>query len=213
VDGTPMDIWEQKLKKTKQALKDWAKASLKSTKEEVERHKKNLEELHTIMENNEVHSRHLKQEKIHFQNYLRALHNEEKEWRLKSRSLWLQAEDKNTSFFYKQAKERQHKNIMDEIKKSTGEIINSFDEIKKEASCHFKNIYTQDGADNKEQSMQFMEPISQLIMDQDNQELTKVVTEEEVRKVVFQFDPDKALGPDGSVHTSTENFGKSLERT
>jgi hypothetical protein len=149
------------------------------------------------MENNEVHSRHLEQEKNHFQNYIRALHNEEKEWRLKSRALWLQAGDKNTSFFHKQAKARQHKNTVDEIKKATGEVINSFEEIKKEASSHFKNLYTQDGADNKEQSMQFMEPIPQLITDQDNQELTKVVTEVEVRTIVFQFDPDKAPGPDG----------------
>ena len=67
VDGTLVYIWEQKLKKTKKALKDWAKASFKSTKEEVERHKKNLEELHTVMENSEVHSRHLEQEKNHFQ--------------------------------------------------------------------------------------------------------------------------------------------------
>jgi hypothetical protein len=42
-----------------------------------------------------------------------------------------------------------------------------------------------------------MEPIPQLITDQDNQELTKVATEKEVRTVVFQFDPDKAPGPDG----------------
>jgi hypothetical protein len=67
--------------------------------------------------------------------------------------LWLQEGDKNTYFFHKQAKARQHKNTVDEIKKATGEVINSFEEIKKKASSHFKNIYTQDGADNKEQSM------------------------------------------------------------
>jgi hypothetical protein len=86
---------------------------------------------------------------------------------------------------------------VDEIKKATGEVINSFEEIKKKASSHFKNIYTQDGADNKEQSMQFMEPIPQLITVQDNQELTKVATKKEVRTVVFQFDLDKVPGPDG----------------
>ena len=91
--------------------------------------------------------------KPHFQNYLRAPHNEEKEWRLKSRALWLQVGDKNTSFFHKQAKARQHKNLVEEIEKASREINNSFDEIKKEVYSHFKTLYTQDGADNKDQRL------------------------------------------------------------
>jgi 23S rRNA maturation-related 3'-5' exoribonuclease YhaM len=47
---------------------------------------------------------------------MRVLHNEEKEWRLKYRALWLQEGDKNTSFFHKQVKARQHRNIVEEIK-------------------------------------------------------------------------------------------------
>jgi hypothetical protein len=125
---------------------------------------------HMDIEAKEVQPEHLEQEKIHFQNYLRALHNEEREWRLKSRALWLKAGDKNTSFFHKQAKARQHRNSIDEIKKASGEIINSFDEIKIEASSHFKTLYTQDGEDNKDQRLKFMESIPQLITDQDNQD-------------------------------------------
>jgi hypothetical protein len=110
VNETLVFIWEKKLKKTKQVLKEWAKASCPSTKEEVKRHKQKLEEIHMEIEDKEVHPKHLEQEKTHLQNYIRALHNEEKEWRLKSRALWLQAGDKNTSFFHKQAKARQHQN-------------------------------------------------------------------------------------------------------
>jgi hypothetical protein len=43
-----------------------------------------------------------------------------------------------------------------------------------------------------------MESIPHSITDQDNQILTKTITEEEViRVVVFHFDLDKAPGPDG----------------
>ena len=59
--------------------------------------------------------------------------------------------------------------------------INSFEEIKKEASSHFGKRYTQKGAYNKEQSLQFIEHIPQLIKEDDNQELIKVVTEAEVK--------------------------------
>jgi hypothetical protein len=160
------------------------------------------------MDTNEIQNRYLVQEKEHFQNYLRALHNEEKEWRLKSRALWLQAGDKNTSFFHKQAKARQHRNTVEEIKTASGDRVNSFKEIKKEASSHFKNIYTQDGVDNKDQGLQFMEQIPHLIKEEDNQELNKVVTEAEVKEVVYQKDPDKSLGQTGSLSIFIENVGK-----
>jgi len=42
-----------------------------------------------------------------------------------------------------------------------------------------------------------MESIPKLITDKDNQALIKKVTKEEVRAVVFHFDPDKAPEVDG----------------
>jgi len=129
----------------KQALKDWAKVVFLSTKEEVQRHKQNLEEINLEIEAKEVQPGHLEKEKTYFHKWLKAFHNEERECRLKSRALWLKAGDKNTTFFHKRAKARQHRNTIDEIKKGTGEIITSFEEIKIDASSHFKVLYTQDG--------------------------------------------------------------------
>jgi chromosome segregation ATPase len=94
-------IWEQKLKKMKQALKDSTKVVFLSTKEEVQRHKQNLEEISLEIEAKKVQPEHLEKEKTCFQSYLKALHNEEREWRLNSRALWLKAGDKNTAFFHK----------------------------------------------------------------------------------------------------------------
>jgi hypothetical protein len=54
INGTPMFIWEQKLKKTKQALKSWAKEAFLSTKDEVQQHKQKLEEIHMEMEEKKV---------------------------------------------------------------------------------------------------------------------------------------------------------------
>jgi len=73
---------------------------------------------------------------------MRALHKEEKEWRLKSRVLWLQAGDKNTLFFHKQAKARHHKSTVEEIKTTSGTRINSLVEIKKETYSQFGKLYT-----------------------------------------------------------------------
>jgi hypothetical protein len=62
------------------------------------------------------------------------LRDEETIWRIKSRILWLQSGDKNTTPFQRQAKVRQWKNKVDEIKLPIGETIQDFEEIKQHAS-------------------------------------------------------------------------------
>jgi len=62
---------------------------------------------------------------------MKALKDEEMILRLKSRSLWLQAGDKNTSFFHKQTKTRQCRNRVEEINSQSRALITSFEEIKK----------------------------------------------------------------------------------
>jgi hypothetical protein len=140
VDGSPVFIWEQKLKRSKQAIKDCLKNSPHNPREEVEKCKKQLEELKENMEFKEINNSHISQEKEFFQKYMKALHNEEMVWRLKSRVLWLQVGDKNTSFFHKHTKARQHKNSMEEIKTRSRALISSFEEIKKATTSHFGNF-------------------------------------------------------------------------
>jgi hypothetical protein len=46
--------------------------------------KNNLEDIQEEIDSNTINNKHLTQEKEHFRNYMRALHKEEKEWRLNS---------------------------------------------------------------------------------------------------------------------------------
>jgi hypothetical protein len=62
---------------------------------------KQLEVIQESIEKDEVSPTILQEEQIMYQKYLRSLKKEEELWRLKSRSLWLQADDKNTFFFHK----------------------------------------------------------------------------------------------------------------
>jgi hypothetical protein len=57
VDGSPFFIWEQKLKRTKKAIKDWIKNSPHNPREEVEKCKKQLEELQEDMEFKEINNK------------------------------------------------------------------------------------------------------------------------------------------------------------
>ena len=51
-------------------------------------------------------------------------------WRLKYRSLWINAGDKNTTYFHKKARARLWRKNIKEINTSNGEKLNIFDKIK-----------------------------------------------------------------------------------
>ena len=61
--------------------------------------------------------------------YHRACRAKEEHWRQKSRSLWMQAGDKNTSYFHKQAESRKQFKIVNEIQYQ-GNLVKDFEDIK-----------------------------------------------------------------------------------
>jgi hypothetical protein len=54
----------------------------------------------------------LEEERDTFKYYISTLRDEEEKWRLNSRSLWLQAGDRNTKFFHRQFKARVWRNCV-----------------------------------------------------------------------------------------------------
>ena len=64
---------------------------------------------------------------------------EEEEVRLKSKSLWLKAGDKNTSFFHNSIKIRRAINQIEKIQVESQEV-KDVKEFKKAAHKHFKNL-------------------------------------------------------------------------
>lgn len=73
---------------------------------------------------------------------------EEEKWRLKSQSVWLKTEDKNTKFFHKQTKSREIRNTIKEISSAKGQILKSFKEIEQEVHSHYQSHFTEEGIIN-----------------------------------------------------------------
>jgi hypothetical protein len=63
VDGSPVYIWEKKLKRTKHAIKDWVRNSPSSPRKKLRNVKSNLEELQRSMETKEINENSISQEK------------------------------------------------------------------------------------------------------------------------------------------------------
>lgn len=199
--GSPCYVWEQKLKATKQAMKEWirkpAPTPISIRKEEVS----TLETLQTELESKEITAKHLEQEiKAQAATY-RSFRKEEEYWRIKSRSLWLKAWDRNTSFFHRQYRARLNRNHIYEIRTAEDHVSKGFAQVKAAADNHFQNLFSEGVQASEEEITEFLSNIPHLISPEENDALTREVTEEEIIKILWSMESDKALGLDGfTIH-------------
>ena len=110
--------------------------------------------------------------------------------------LWLQAGDKNTSFFHKQAQARKNHNSISEIQMND-QVIKDFVGIKEAAHSFYKNLYSAPDLDPVDPNTYPLSEIPSMINDDDNTMLNNPVSIWEIKKSLFKMDPDKAPGPDG----------------
>jgi hypothetical protein len=157
-----------------------------------------LRKIQQQMESKTVTETLMNQEKEAQQHLQHTLRREEEHWRLKSRSLWIKEGDSNTSFFHKQAQSRRKKNTVTSITSSTGQQIDSFEQVKAEAYRHFNNLYQQpiEEATNTE-AIGMLANIPEIVSEPENNQLVQEISEEEIAKAIWSLDPDKAPGPDG----------------
>eukprot|EP00253_Pinus_taeda_P025214 PITA_25214 len=201
INGSPSCVWEKKLKATKKSLKEWLRKLHNPTTQQRKTDVQQLETLQIGMEGLYITPEILNKEATFQRNIHQSIRREEEHWRLKSRSLWLKAGDRNTSFFHRQYKARLSRNHITEIKNDEGKICNKFDQIKIAAENHYKELYGTRLEGSKEDTEDLLSHIPHLITHEDNQALLKPVSEEEIIKVIWAMDLDKAPGLDGfTIH-------------
>jgi hypothetical protein len=186
VTGSPFFVWEEKLRRMKRALKDWAK-SLKSPAAQRVEAQQQLEIHQLSMEEGNPNPNSLEKETTLHRKLHAACREEEDYWRQKSRSLWLKAGDKNTNFFHKQAEARKQFNSVKEIH-SQNQIVNDFESIKQAAHLHFKGIYTEDSTSGIHQ--QVLNLIPSVVRPRSNQQLIEPVTLKEIKLALDSMDSE-----------------------
>jgi exonuclease III len=207
--GSPSYIWEQKLKATKQALKDWIKKPAPTPTEQRREAVQSLQTLQSDMEHKEITAelleKEVKEQRMTYQSFRR----EEEYWRLKSRSLWLKAGDRNTSYFHRQYRARLSRNHIAEIKIGEGQVCKGYNQVKAAAESHFKNLYSEDTPISEEETADLLSNIPNLISPEDNEQLCQPPSEEEISNVIWSMEADKAPGPDGFQYTFIRSAGTS----
>ena len=111
----------------------------------------------------------------------------------KSRELWLKEGDRNLRFFHLSTLVWRRRNRIEEIKLEDESWINNRSDIQSYFEDKFKTLYhTSDPQVPKD----LENLIAPCISEEENRELCRVPSKEEIRNVVFGMKSLKALGPD-----------------
>ena len=122
------------------------------------------------------------------------LDDEEVWWQQRSRTQWLGEGDRNTKYFHHRASERRKKNTINGLWNENGLWCSDKESIAATAIAYFEEIYTTTHPVNVNEVTNL---IPAKVTREMNNDLTHVVTMDEVKTALQQMHPTKALGPDG----------------
>ena len=169
ISRSPSYVWEQKLKATKIALKDWIKNLNNTPSCHIKETIQQLLDLQMEMERGDINTIDLEREQAAQHTSFWSFRNEQEYWRLKSRSLWLKVGDINTSYFHRQFRSRLSRNHISEIVSLEGTVFKGYEQIKGATKIHFQKLFRDDGIGSEEVTSDFLSHIPCLVSREDNQ--------------------------------------------
>ena len=191
--GKPLQRLAAKLRSVKRAVQLWSREvfgnifdAVKQAEEAVE-----VAENAFINEPSQPHWLSLQEARAILKN---SLVREEAFWKQKSRVKWLKDGDTNSKYFHSVVAERRAKSIIHRIKNDQGEWISDEGHISAEAEKYFKSLLS---AEPIMGSLNVLKVVPKLISAEQNVELERFPSNDEIRSMVFSMDGDSAAGPDG----------------
>ena len=107
---------------------------------------------------------------------------------------WLKEGDANSKYFHAVIRGRRKRMFIHKIMVDNGGWIQEKENIAREACDYYQNIFTGKTEKTRDDILQC---IPKLVTQEHNAELERMPTEEEVRRVVMNMNPNSAPGPNG----------------
>ena len=115
-------------------------------------------------------------------------------WKQKSRELWLRDGDRNTKFFHLSTIIRRRHNSIDAVRSDSGDWIIDQKGIREHFQTKFISLFSEEETFFPPDLEHLIQPS---ISSEDNVELCRVPTPDEIKGVLFDMQSLKAPGPDG----------------
>jgi hypothetical protein len=195
---------KKKHRKLKVALKGWDKTQKNPIikRQEAQKH---LEDHQLEMEGQETTQEILENEDHLQRTWHQACREEERYWKHKSRSLWLKAGDKNTSYFHKQVEARKQFKTIIEIHVQD-QVISYFEGIKMATVEAFESLYKETQTTLLDSNAYPLSLVSIAIQEDANNKLLVEVNLQEIKEALNQMNLDKASRPDDFTARFYQSF-------
>ncbi|GAA0167335.1 hypothetical protein LIER_22291 [Lithospermum erythrorhizon] len=119
---------------------------------------------------------------------------DEKYWCARAKEKYLKEGDKNTIFSHASAMMRRRRNLLLGLDDDRGVWQDGSAKVEEIVLRHFDSIFCANDDSNPEVTTY---TLNRQVSEEMNQQLTRVVTSEEVKRVVFEMPADKSPSPDG----------------
>ncbi|CAA7048395.1 unnamed protein product [Microthlaspi erraticum] len=190
-----------KVNSCRKAISVWKRTNKSNSAKKIETIKDQLEKAQTDdnVPNEEV---------LNLKWSLCSAHREEElYWRQKSRVTWLKEGDRNTKFFHASTKQRRARNRITKIKRSDGTWAETDDGIERTATSYFQTLFSSSCPQESDEALRY---VTEKVTPEMNRSLTKLPTNEEIKKAISEMNPDKAPGPDGMTSLFYQRFWETM---
>jgi hypothetical protein len=192
---TPLQRWQYKIQKVRQFLRGWARnESGKYKKEKVDLIRRTAEldikaETQTLSRS-ELDLKHQLKERL-----AQLLREEELKWYQRAKTTKLLHGDCNTKYFHLVANGKQRKTRIFQLEQEEGIVVGE-EKLKSYITAYYKKLFGASEKNNFSLVETYRDDIPQVSIEE-NDILTSIFTEHEVKAAVFQMEHNKAPGPDG----------------
>ena len=188
--GTPMYQVTEKIKAIRAGLKEWSFTHFGSVRYLIETKSQQLQREEALVPEaqNIPLLRKLREE-------LAILFaKEEKMWKQRSRTQWLQSGDRNTRFFHCQATQRRRRNSIQQLRDNDGVWRSSEAKIEQLLVSYYLDLFTTSSSGDFEE---VIDGVKQVVTCEMNDMLVAEFTASEIEHALKQMAPLKAPGLDG----------------
>lgn len=102
-------------------------------------------------------------------------------------------EYKNTKYFHFFVQGRRRRLYLSEITSDRGDVFNTNTIIKETSMTYFTNQFQEDTFN---QDISMLDCIPKLVTDEENENMTKLIKQDEVKQVIHELNGNSVTGPD-----------------